>query len=237
MPGAPLTGLQSKLGYSFTDESILRSAVTHRSFSCEPNERLDLLGDAVLDLIVTQWLLAQFPSAAEGQLSRFRASLVRKEMLAACAREIALGDYLLMGQGELRSGGFDRDSTLSDAFEAVFGAIYLDGGLDETIRVLNPRFSKQLAALSLNKPQQDAKTRLQELLQGTGEPLPVYKVVSATGEAHAQRFTVECQCRGLAEPTTGHGTSRRIAEQEAGAAALQLLGNQSSQKAPGMSHE
>lgn len=224
MPRVPLVELEGRLDYVFSSKALLRQALTHRSHSASNNERLELLGDAVLDLVITRLLFDTFPDAREGQLSRFRARLVRQQTLAMMARSLDLGDFLIMGTGELRSGGFDRDSTLSDAFEAVLGAIYLDAGVEKVTALVEQLYRTEIENLSLGVSQKDAKTRLQEHLQARGEALPEYRVLATTGEAHAQRFTVTCRCPGIDLTTRGEGQNRRFAEQEAAAAALVELG-------------
>jgi len=224
MPQAPLADLEHRIHYAFDDGALLQLALTHRSHGSDNNERLELLGDAVLDLVITTILIERFPTAGEGQLSRFRARLVRAQTLARLARELDLGSFLIMGPGELRTGGFDRDSVLSDCFEALLGAVYLDGGLDPAARLVATLFDSRLVQLSLDVSQKDANTRLQEHLQSQGEPLPVYSVVNTTGRAHSQLFEVLCTCSGLEVPTVGRGPSRRIAEQVAAEFALAELG-------------
>ena len=217
-------GLYQRLGYRFKDESLLRQALTHRSAAAEHYERLEFLGDAVLSFVVAAALFQKFPLASEGQLSRLRAGLVRGDTLAVVARGLELGEHLVLGGGELKSGGFRRDSILADALEAIFGAVYLDGGVDAAREVILGLFAERLAACSLSAVLKDPKTRLQEYLQSRGRPLPEYHVVAVEGEAHAQTFKVSCSIDGESEPTLGVAPSRRKAEQAAARTALEQLG-------------
>lgn len=218
-----LDRLTQALGYVFNAPELLRSALTHRSFGSKHNERLEFLGDAVLSFIISSELYARFPALDEGRLSRLRASLVKGDTLAELARGLALGEYLQLGSGELKSGGFRRASILADALEAVIGAIYLDGGIDATRRVVLALYGDNLDNVSPSVNLKDPKTRLQEYLQSRRLPLPQYEVVSVTGEAHDQTFVVRCFVQGLPEPTEGVGASRRRAEQAAAEAALKTL--------------
>lgn len=219
-----LDRLSQRLGYQFTDESLLTQALTHRSFARQNNERLEFLGDAILNCTIAQQLFERFPRAKEGQLSRLRAHLVKGETLAELGREFELGECLRLGSGELKSGGFRRDSILADAVEAVIGAISLDASLAEAQAVIQRWYENRLADLNLSDNIKDSKTRLQEFLQSRKAPLPVYRVRDVSGEAHDQTFTVDCEVEGLEQATVGEGNSRRIAEQEAARAALEALG-------------
>lgn len=216
--------LQRKLGYSFNNEDLLRRALTHRSHSAENNERLEFLGDAILNFVIAETLYARFPTAREGQLSRLRARLVRRQTLAGLAREFDLGNHLIMGTGELKSGGFERDSILSDVLEAIIGAIYIDSNLPRVSKSIHDWFYTRLEALSLDKSQKDSKSKLQEFLQARQANLPEYVVIEVTGQSHDQRFTVECRSELLEVPVRGEGGSRRIAEQNAATVALTALG-------------
>ncbi len=218
------SGLQRALAYQFSELALLEQALTHRSASKVNNERLEFLGDGVLNFIIADVLFERFPEASEGQLSRLRANLVRGVTLAVLARELRLGDYLQLGPGERKSGGHRRDSILAGALEAVIGAIYLDAGFDAARRWVKTLYREQLADLTLDQGMKDPKTRLQEYLQGRGMPLPVYRVVATEGSVHEQRFRVECLLPDSNEITEGKGTSRRKAEQDAARAALVLLG-------------
>lgn len=219
-----LAVLTQRIDYTFNDIDYLQTALTHRSAQSNNNERMEFLGDAILSYLISIELYRRFPEAQEGELSRLRASLVKGETLAKVANEMNLGDFLTMGSGELKSGGYRRSSTLADAFEAVIGAVYLDGGLDAASQFINRFFSQRLDECDPNKAQKDPKTRLQEYLQGLNRPLPDYDVVETKGKAHNQTFKVECRVVGLQEPVYGGGTSRRKAEQMAAEAALELLG-------------
>lgn len=215
--------LQRRLGYEFEDSELLDRALTHRSVGAHNNERLEFLGDAILGFVVAELLYQAEPDAHEGRLTRLRAHLVRRETLAAIARELQMGEILRLGPGELKSGGRGRDSILADAFEAVIGAIYLDSGMAACRDVLTGLYAQRLAEAAREVGLKDAKTRLQEMLQGRGRPLPRYTVIKREGAAHDQSFTVECQVEGMAHAVTGSGPSRRKAEQEAARRALEEL--------------
>lgn len=210
------------LGYEFSTLALLDQALTHRSASSKHNERLEFLGDSILSIVISDALYHQFPKATEGDMSRMRATLVCGKMLAEIALEFKLGDYLKLGPGELKSGGFRRESILADTVEAIIGAIYLDSDIETCRQLVLNWYQSRLASI---KPvnQKDPKTLLQEHLQGFKKPLPVYKVVNITGEAHAQTFTVECKVEELAKPVTGVANSRRKAEQLAAAEVLELI--------------
>ena len=212
--------LERRIGYRFRDRDLLAQALTHRSFGPGHNERLEFLGDGVLDCVIAGELYARFPGLPEGDLSRLRASLVREGALAAVAREIGLSEFLRLGEGEAASGGAARPSILADALEAVIGALFLDGGFDAARDAVRRTFGASLQALEARQPAKDAKTRLQELLQARREKLPVYRVVSTAGAAHRQVFEVECVAEGLGLRGTGSGSSRRHAEQQAAAIVL-----------------
>jgi ribonuclease-3 len=215
--------LEKHLGHTFHDAALLTRALTHRSRGADNNERLEFLGDSILNVIVSAHLYERYPQLDEGALTRLRASLVNKPSLASLARELELGRFLLLGEGELKSGGYDRDSILADTLEAVFGAVYLDASLETTRRVVLALLAAKLDALDPRTVPKDPKTHLQEWLQKRGLPIPEYHVIEITGEAHNQRFVVECRVTGLGEATKGAGGSRRIAEQEAAARALEQL--------------
>jgi len=218
-----LARLQNVLAYQFTNNKLLIQALTHRSKGSPNNERLEFLGDAILGFISADLLYAQFQQVPEGHLSRFRASLVKKETLAALAREFSLGEYLRLGSGELKSGGFRRDSILADGMEAIFGAMYLDGGLEPVRALIERCLSSRLEKLSAESDLKDPKTRLQEYLQARRLDLPEYTVTETHGEAHEQEFMVECRVVGLDQIVMGIGDSRRKAEQTAAQQALGLL--------------
>lgn len=222
---ASLDELIRKLGYDFKDESLLVTALTHRSKGSVNNERLEFLGDAVLGFIVAEVLYSRFGKASEGKLSRFRSSLVKKDTLADLARNFSLGDYLLLGAGELKSGGFRRDSILADAMEAVIGAIYLDGGIEPARELITSSLEDRVDQLSqAGSDSKDPKTCLQEYLQARHLALPKYVVLTTTGDDHNQNFEISCSVAGLDEPVVGVGTSRRRAEQAAAQLALEKLG-------------
>jgi len=203
-----------RIGYAFKDPHLLILALTHRSVSgSQNNERLEFLGDSILNFLIAEALYEKFEHAKEGKLSRLRAKLVKEETLARLARKFELGDCLVLGSGELKSGGFRRDSILSDALEAIIGAIYHDGGMDICKNVVLVWFDSFLENISMDDHQKDPKTRLQELLQSKREALPVYQVESVEGEAHNQIFVVSCRVEGLSTVAVGKGGSRRQAEQ------------------------
>jgi ribonuclease-3 len=218
-----LAPLLRELGYEFTDEVLLTEALTHRSKGAKNNERLEFLGDAILGFVIAEALYRQFPQATEGELSRYRALLVKKETLAALAREFSLGDYLRLGPGELKSGGFRRDSILADAMEAILGAIFLDSDMTTARDFVLRSFERRLADLPRREALKDPKTRLQEFLQARRLPLPAYEVVATVGSDHAQSFEVQCTVAGLAAPVCATGKSRRKAEQAAATLALEQL--------------
>jgi ribonuclease-3 len=215
--------LESQLGHQFAQPELLRQALTHRSFGQPHNERLEFLGDALLNCVIAHSLFAQFATLSEGDLSRLRASLVRQGTLADIAREIRLGDYLLLGEGELKSGGASRPSMLADALEAIFAAVYLDAGFAAVQALIGRLFAPWLARLDPKQSGKDAKTALQELVQGRRLPLPQYGLLAVRGEAHAQEFEVECAIPALDIRCTGSGSSRRMAEQQAARQALNML--------------
>lgn len=216
--------LQALLGYSFGSTELLSRALTHRSHSSSNNERLEFLGDAILGFVIAEALYSRFNTAREGQLSRLRARLVRRQTLAEVARELDLGDHLIMGSGELKSGGFERDSILSDTLEALIGAIYIDSDLATVKTCILALFDDRLLSLSLEKSQKDSKSKLQEFLQARQAELPEYVVTDITGKSHDQTFTVECRSELLPAPARGKGGSRRVAEQNAASVALGQLG-------------
>lgn len=210
-------------GHVFRDPELLIQALTHRSAGAPHNERLEFLGDAVLGALVAESLYARWPNADEGTLTRARAELVRESSLAAVARELDLGARLVLGPGELKSGGHRRDSILSDALEAVIAAVYLDAGLDTCREVVLPLFEKTMVALASGRVSKDAKTRLQEWLQGRQKALPVYELLSESGEEHAKTFLVRCALNDAGLAAEGQGSSRRAAEQQAAEAVMGLL--------------
>ena len=218
-----LRKLESYLKYQFVDGDLLRLALTHRSFGSANNERLEFLGDSILNVVITRTLFERFPRATEGQMSRLRAKLVRRATLADIARELSLGDFMVMGPGELKSGGFARASVLSDAVEAIIGAIFIDGGLDVAEKKILLWYKARLGELSLSEAERDAKSKLQEYLQAKGLALPRYEVINISGLDHEQIFTVACSSEILPESVLGEGGSRRIAEQNAAKLAVAFL--------------
>ena len=215
--------LSQKLNYEFRDPKYLRMALTHRSKGGDHNERLEFLGDGVVNFVIAEILYQQFPRATEGELSRWRATLVNRDALADLAREFDLGKYLFLGPGELRSGGSERPSILSCAMEAIIGAVYLDGGFAIASTKINEWYDSMLQSLSSAASHKDPKTLLQEYLQSCRMALPIYKVDSVAGEAHQQIFTVSCNVEGIEGNTLGKGTSRRRGEQDAAHAMLLRL--------------
>ncbi|WP_168014181.1 ribonuclease III [Halomonas salinarum] len=219
----PLNAFSRRVGHEFDDPGLLELAMTHRSFGGQNNERLEFLGDSIVNFVIAEALFRRFPQAREGQLSRLRARLVKGQTLAELGREFSVGECLRLGSGEMKSGGHRRDSILADAVEAVIGAIYLDAGMDVAKTRVLSWFATRLEALDVQDTQKDPKTRLQEFLQSRQSALPRYEVVTVDGEAHAQTFTVECHIEMLDEHTEGVGSSRRHAEQQAAELALTRL--------------
>jgi len=215
--------LCGKLGYVFKKPELLQRALTHRSYAAEHNERLEFLGDAILGCVIARHLYSNYPQLSEGELSRLRSNLVREETLAALARQIDLGSHLKLGEGELKSGGFSRPSILADALEALFGAVLLDSDFTASEQTVLKLYVPYLEEMDVQKLGKDAKTLLQEYLQGKHIPLPNYSVIAVQGEAHAQSFEVECTIPSLKISARGSGTTRRNAEQQAAQAAYQLL--------------
>jgi len=212
------------IGHAFNDPGLLQQALTHRSAGTPNNERLEFLGDSIVNMMVAQALYERWPKADEGALTRARAELVREGALAVIARELQLGDRLILGPGEMKTGGHRRDSILADALEAVVAAIYLDAGFAVCQTVVLPWFLASMQALpATGKPEKDPKTRLQEWLQARQKALPLYELVSESGDDHAKTFRVRCGVTDPAVSTEGEGASRRLAEQQAAAAALEQL--------------
>ena len=213
--------LDKRIDYRFQDAALRDQALTHRSFGSPHNERLEFLGDAILSCAVAEELYGRFPALSEGQLSRLRANLVRKESLAVLAQGLRLSEYMRLGEGELASGGAGRPSILADTLEAIFGAVFIDGGYEAARGVIRQTFATQFDQLDPARPAKDAKTLLQEYLQGRKRKLPAYRVVATLGAAHSQTFEVECVVAEMALSATGTGSTRRLAEQSA---AAQILG-------------
>ncbi len=210
-----LSALQSRIGHRFSDPQLLLSALTHRSFGAEHNERLEFLGDAVLNLAVSSLLFERFAGSDEGDLTRVRAHLVREDSLHRAALVLGLPEMLRLSEGEARGGGAQRASILADALEAVLGAIYCDAGMDAAAGLVAKLFGEVIAAGQADSWGKDAKTELQELLQGRKLAVPAYRIVATHGQAHAQQFEVECAVPALALTEAGGGRSRRAAEQDA----------------------
>jgi len=218
-----LSILSKRLAYHFNDPEFLITALTHRSANKNHYERMEFLGDAILNITITDDLYHRFSNATEGDLSRLRASLVKGETLSELAKILDLGEFLRLGSGELKSGGFRRNSILADVFESIIGAIYLDGGNECSKKFILEQFGKRLTEADITKNLKDPKTRLQELLQGKGCDLPNYEIKTTHGQAHNQTFDVTCQVSLLSAPTEGTGNSRRKAEQAAAERMLIIL--------------
>ncbi len=218
-----LERLERAVGYRFQSPALAQEALTHRSRGAPHNERLEFLGDSVLNCVVSVELHARYPKLREGELSRLRATLVRQESLARVAQGLSLGDWLLLGEGELKSGGFARPSILADALEALIGAVFIEGGFQAARDLVVGLFSDALARLDPEDVGKDPKTQLQELLQSRRIELPQYSVVATDGAAHKQNFEVECVVPGLSIRTLGAGASRRSAEQDAALRAFEQI--------------
>lgn len=217
--------LSKRFGHVFTRPELLQRALTHRSYAPDHNERLEFLGDSILGCIIAKHLYDNYPLLSEGELSRLRSNLVREETLAILAQQLDLGSHLKLGEGELKSGGFRRASILADALEALFGAVFMDGGYAAAEKFVLDLFVPYLKNIDMQTLGKDAKTLLQEHLQGKRIPLPTYSVVATLGEAHAQSFQVECVIPSLKISTLGTGASRRGAEQQAAQVAYQQITN------------
>jgi len=215
--------LSRRINYNFTRQEYLNQALTHRSAGGKNNERLEFLGDSILSLVITGYLFDKLVNAQEGELSRLRSSLVKGEKLAELAREIHLGDYIVLGAGELKSGGFRRSSILADALEAVMGAVYLDSDFERCKKVILALYEDELINLPSSTSTKDNKTQLQEYLQSRQLPLPEYRVVELSGAPHDQTFIIECAATGLDVVATGTGSSRRRAEQHAASRILEKI--------------
>ncbi len=220
-----LQRLFSRIGYRFQDVELVTLALTHRSKGARNNERLEFLGDSILNFTIGEALYRRFPDAKEGQLSRLRAQLVKGETLSEIAREFNLGDCLHLGEGELKSGGHRRDSILADAVEGLIGAIYIEAGIEICQQRILAWYNSRIQQQTLATTQKDPKTQLQEYLQARHAPLPEYNVIDISGEAHAQQFTVECRVALLKQPTCAKANSRRAAEKLSALRALQELQN------------
>jgi ribonuclease-3 len=217
------SALGKRFGYVFRQPQLLQRALTHRSYAPEHNERMEFLGDSILGCVIAKYLYNNYPQLSEGELSRLRSNLVREATLATLAQQLDLGSHLRLGEGELKSGGFRRPSILADALEALFGAVLLDSGFNEAEQAVLNLYAPYLEKVDVQTQGKDAKTLLQEYLQGKRIPLPVYTIIAMQGEAHEQSFQVECAIPSLKISTRGTGTSRRNAEQQAAQAAYQQL--------------
>ncbi len=218
-----LARLSSRLGYQFSSIELLKQALTHRSASIVNNERLEFLGDAVLDLVVGEELYLRFPEATEGELTRLRSLLVKGKTLARLAEELDIGSCLVLGPGEVKTGGNHRESILADALEAILGAIFLESGLDACRHRMRAWLASRLDRITLDVDERDSKTRLQELLQGRAQPLPVYEVIATEGEPHDQILTVSCTIINIDKPFVAKASSRKKAEKKAAQFALAYL--------------
>jgi ribonuclease III len=218
-----LARLCSRLGYQFSNTELLKQALTHRSASIVNNERLEFLGDAVLDLVVGEELYLRFPEATEGELTRLRSLLVNGKTLAKLAEELEIGSCLVLGPGELKTGGNHRESILADALEAILGAVFLESGLDACRHRTRAWLASRLDKITLDVDERDSKTRLQEWLQGRGLPLPVYEVIATEGEPHDQILTISCTLAKIDNPFVAKASSRKKAEKKAAQLALAYL--------------
>lgn len=218
-----MNSVATRLGHVFSKPSLLRNALTHRSFGIPNNERLEFLGDGILDFVIAEALFQHFPEAHEGDLSRMRANLVRQDTLHSLAQSLGIGSGLLLGEGEHKSGGASRPSILADALEALLGAVYLDAGFEAAKTCILRLYRPLIEKTGSGPVQKDAKTRLQEWLQGRKKPLPRYVLLETSGAAHEQRFVVACELDAPPHRTVGQGASRRIAEQVAAELALKEL--------------
>ncbi len=219
------TRLSPRLSYLFKDSDLLARALTHRSAASKHNERLEFLGDSILDFIIGEALYQKFPEAHEGELTRMRAALVKGDTLAKIALELELGPFLQLGAGELKSGGRQRPSILADAVEALIGAIYLDGGMADCRESVLALYHERLVAMNDPRANKDPKTRLQEWLQARNLALPIYRVAEQAGSDHQRQFLVECQLPHVEKLFRGSGSSRRKAEQSAANQAIGILNN------------
>jgi ribonuclease-3 len=217
------TWLKQSLDYQFNDVQLLRQALTHRSVQGSNNERLEFLGDAVLDFVISDIVFRTHPQFPEGDLSKLRASLVKDTSLAEVALQLGLGQHLILGSGERKTGGHRRESILADALEAIFGAVFLDAGFDAAVKVIEQAFGIRLQEFPDVEELRDPKTRLQEWLQGRGKGLPSYELAGVTGVAHKQQFEIRCSAGDIEIRTGGFGTTRRNAEQQAAKSMLEEL--------------
>ena len=217
--------LEKILNYHFIDNSLLELALTHRSFQGENNERLEFLGDSILNFVIAELLFKKFNLLPEGDLSRLRSQLVKAATLSEIGILLQLGDYLILGEGELKSSGWRRPSILADSVEAIIGAVFMDGGINATTDLITNWFKERIDAIDPNDIQKDSKSILQELLQAKKIALPEYSVVAIEGEAHRQNFKISCSIIKLGLSIEGQGSSRKIAEQSAAEEVLKKLKN------------
>lgn len=223
LPQNNVTAIEHAIGYQFKQPKLLTQAFTHRSFGTPHNERLEFLGDSVLNCAVAQFLYTRFPDLPEGVLSRLRANLVRQQSLFEIADRLKLGEFLRLGDGEIKSGGRSRPSILADALESLFGAVLLDSNFDQAQQVIHHLYADSITAIDPKTPAKDSKTLLQEALQSRHLPLPDYVLVNTTGHAHEQVFSIDCIIPALTIHTTGVANSRRAAEQAAALTAYQAI--------------
>ena len=217
--------LEKILKYQFNDKGLLELALTHRSFQGKNNERLEFLGDSILNFIIAESLFKEFNLLPEGDLSRLRSQLVKSATLSEIGIDLNLGDYLILGEGELKSSGWRRPSILADSVEAIIGAVFIDGGISSANKLITGWYQERLDAINPNDIQKDSKSVLQELLQAKKIPLPEYNVVSVEGEAHNQHFKVSCSIPKLGLSIEGEGASRKVAEQSAAEESIKKLKN------------
>jgi len=222
-PFADKRPLLRRLGYPFKDLSLVDLALSHRSIGAKNNERLEFLGDSIVNFLIAEALFNKFPDSREGELSQMRATLVKGKTLAEIARDFGIGDYLNLGPGELKSGGFRRESILADSVEAIIGAMFIDGGMDVCRQHVLDWYASRLQAISPKGSNKDAKSKLQELLQAEQRGLPIYHLVKTSGSDHQQYFDIECEIEHLKQRFHGSASSRRAAEQAAAEAALNSL--------------
>lgn len=215
--------VSGSIGHHFRDPGLLQRALTHRSYGADHNERLEYLGDSIVNCVIALELYERFPGLSEGELSRLRANLVNQQSLLGIAQQMGIGDHLLLGEGEVKSGGAQRPSILADSVEAILGAVMLDGGFAAAQGVVRRLFAGSLAAINPNVSGKDAKTMLQEFTQGRGIALPIYTLLGTQGHAHAQTFQVQCAIDDLNIRTEGQGSNRRAAEQDAAGKACALV--------------
>ena len=218
-----MKAIEQAIGYQFKQPNLLRQALTHRSFGTPHNERLEFLGDSVLNCAIAQFLYTRFPDLPEGVLSRLRANLVRQQSLFEIADHLQLGEILRLGDGEVKSGGRSRPSILADALESIFGAILLDSNFDQAQQIIHSLYADSIAAIDPKTPAKDSKTLLQEVLQSRHLPLPDYVLVNTSGHAHEQIFSIDCIIPALSIHTNGIANSRRAAEQAAALKACQAI--------------